>query len=337
MTDQTKRHLILSCTLAALVAMVGCTHDAVAPDTAVAVETPPIAQVVVTQEPGTGDGLVTYVVHVRSRETLSSFQGSLAFDPTAFTLVGNTVPVADGAAYMVNANGFGQGEVRFAAFTTTTFAHSDDIEAFRFSVRPNHAAEITSALDVIGTELGVALRSTRAGWTSSPLRLAHAGSCSISLWGDANADDAVSVPDAQQIARVTAGLSVADPSAVAGRGDVNADGDVNIIDAQQIARYSVGLSASARVNTSMPLTVSSLWVSPGAPSVSVGGTVQIVAVPRDVNFQNLTGCVAVTYSSDNTSVATVDANGLISGVHAGSAMITVSAGAQSLDITVTVH
>lgn len=69
------------------------------------------------------------------------------------------------------------------------------------------------------------------------------------LWGDVNKDQVVNIVDAQQIARASVGLSVANPACVSAAGDVNGDGSVNIVDAQQVARFAVGLPISGRVNT----------------------------------------------------------------------------------------
>jgi hypothetical protein len=88
-----------------------------------------------------------------------------------------------------------------------------------------------------------------AGW-----RLA--GAVAISLFasapgvlGDANGDGVVNIIDAQQVLRFSAGLSVANRTALSAFGDVTGDGLVNVVDAQQIARYVVGLSALGRVKT----------------------------------------------------------------------------------------
>ena len=123
-------------------------------------------------------------------------------------------------------------------------------------------------------------------------------------------------------------------------GDVNDDGGVSIIDAQQIARFSVGLSAAARVNTSATVlpTVASVALTPGAaPAVAVGGTVALAAEPRDSTGGSLAGCQAVTWSSSATAVATVSAEGVVTGVSAGSATITAEAGGRTATVAVTVQ
>ncbi len=81
--------------------------------------------------------------------------------------------------------------------------------------------------------------------------------------------------------------------------------------------------------------VASVTVSPGAPTVQVGQTAQLTATPKDANGTPLTGRV-VTWSSDNTSAATVDGSGLVTGVAAGSATITATSEGQSGTASVTV-
>lgn len=158
-------------------------------------------------------------------------------------------------------------------------------------------------------------------------------------WGDANADGIVNIIDAQQIARFTVGLSVANAVALEARGDVTADGSVNIIDAQQIARFTVGLAAAARINTLLyePPAVTAVGVTPAsAQTVAVGGRLALVAEAQDAAGAPLGGCVPITWASSNTSVATVTDAGEVVGVAAGTAVITASAGGQSASVTVTV-
>jgi hypothetical protein len=81
--------------------------------------------------------------------------------------------------------------------------------------------------------------------------------------------------------------------------------------------------------------VASVSVSPASPSVAVGQSVQLTATPRDANGNPLSGRV-VTWTSGNTGVATVSANGLVTGVGAGSAAITATSEGKSGAATVTV-
>ena len=102
-------------------------------------------------------------------------------------------------------------------------------------------------------------------------------------------------------------------------GDVNGDsistpmgdGTVNIIDAQQIARYSVGLTAAARISTavSVPPAITLVVVGPARKGVSVGGTVNLTAEPRDISGTPQTDCVTLTWASSDTAIARVGDNG----------------------------
>src|SRR5213078_2020090 len=69
--------------------------------------------------------------------------------------------------------------------------------------------------------------------------------------------------------------------------------------------------------------VASVVVSPATASRQVGQTVQLTATPQDASGNPLAGRV-VTWSSSNTSVATVSGSGLVTGVAAGPATITAT-------------
>lgn len=72
--------------------------------------------------------------------------------------------------------------------------------------------------------------------------------------------------------------------------------------------------------------LTSVSVAPATSSIAVGATQQLTAAPLDQVGNPFTAAPAtVTWSSDNTAVATVDAAGLVTGVSAGSAIITASA------------
>src|SRR5437762_4623993 len=83
------------------------------------------------------------------------------------------------------------------------------------------------------------------------------------------------------------------------------------------------------------IPVASVAVSPASPSVQVGATTQLSVVTRDANNNVLTGRV-VTWSSGNPLIASVNANGLVSGVGAGSTNITASSEGKTGSASVTV-
>jgi uncharacterized protein YjdB len=84
-------------------------------------------------------------------------------------------------------------------------------------------------------------------------------------------------------------------------------------------------SGTLTVNAPAPVPVASISVSPSAPSIQVGATVQLSAVTRDAGGNVLTGR-AISWSSSNTSVATVSSSGLVSALAAGLATITATSG-----------
>src|SRR6266568_4146382 len=78
--------------------------------------------------------------------------------------------------------------------------------------------------------------------------------------------------------------------------------------------------------------LTNVTVSPSAPTIPIGGTVQLTSVPTDQNGSTFIGATT-TYTSGNVSVATVDSNtGLVRGVSAGIATITakVTSGTMSV-------
>ena len=159
------------------------------------------------------------------------------------------------------------------------------------------------------------------------------------IWGDANGDGSVNIIDAQQLARFSVGLAVSNSVAVQTFGDVNADAAVNIVDAQQVARFSVGLSAAPRVNTAYSVVppVTSVSVAPPTSTINVGSAAQMTVTPLDAGANSIAGCVAVTYSSNDPSKASVSATGLVTGVAAGGVVITATAGGVSGTSAVTVN
>lgn len=86
-------------------------------------------------------------------------------------------------------------------------------------------------------------------------------------------------------------------------------------------------SASVKV-TVIEIPIDSLTMSDASATISVGGTKQLSV---EILPENTTDDKTVTWASANADVATVDANGLVTGVKAGTTKVTATVG----DLTVT--
>ncbi|HKR09473.1 MAG TPA: Ig-like domain-containing protein [Gemmatimonadaceae bacterium] len=84
-----------------------------------------------------------------------------------------------------------------------------------------------------------------------------------------------------------------------------------------------------------PAPVAAVAVSPAAATLAVGGTQQLTASTKDSTGAALSGRTVV-WSSSNSSAATVDGNGLVSAVAAGSANIVATSEGVSGTATITV-
>ncbi|MBX6333355.1 MAG: Ig-like domain-containing protein, partial [Gemmatimonadaceae bacterium] len=86
-----------------------------------------------------------------------------------------------------------------------------------------------------------------------------------------------------------------------------------------------------------PAPVATVTVSPDTVTITVGGSVTLVATLLDVLNNVLTGRT-VTWSSSDTTVAIVDeASGAVHGVNPGTAIITATSEGKSGASTVTVN
>src|SRR5207247_320325 len=101
-----------------------------------------------------------------------------------------------------------------------------------------------------------------------------------------------------------------------------------------ITATSEGKSGTSSISvTNVP--VATVDVTPPSASVQAGQTVQLTATPKDAGGNPLSGRT-VTWSSSNTSVATVSSSGLVSGVTPGSATITATSEGKSGTSSITV-
>lgn len=101
-----------------------------------------------------------------------------------------------------------------------------------------------------------------------------------------------------------------------------------------ITASSEGKSATARVAASL-VPVESITLSPGSTTIAAGRTVQLVARVVDAAGTTLTGR-AITWSTDQPSIATVDNGGLVTGISTGRAAITASVDGKSATASIDV-
>ncbi len=99
-----------------------------------------------------------------------------------------------------------------------------------------------------------------------------------------------------------------------------------------VALLAVGCSDNA---TQPGEPVARVDVAPTAPSLTVGGTVQLSATVRDRNNQELPDR-PVSWSSDRAAIATVSSAGLVTARDVGTAIITAASGGKQATATVTV-
>ena len=85
----------------------------------------------------------------------------------------------------------------------------------------------------------------------------------------------------------------------------------------------------------MPVAVASVEVLPSAETIAVGAPLQLAAEAFDADGQAVAGA-EFSWESSQTSVATVDASGLVTGVGEGTATITASSGSAQGTATITV-
>ena len=96
-----------------------------------------------------------------------------------------------------------------------------------------------------------------------------------------------------------------------------------------------GKQASATV-TVRAVPVAAVQVTPSTAQTVVGQTVTLTATTRDASGNTLTGRI-VGWSSSNTAAATVNANGVVTGVSSGTATITATSEGVSGTASVTVN
>jgi uncharacterized protein YjdB len=99
-----------------------------------------------------------------------------------------------------------------------------------------------------------------------------------------------------------------------------------------ITATSEGKSGTTSV-TVVAVPVASVTIQPASPdTVFIGYTAQLTAITKDADGGVLSGR-AVTWHSNNTAIATIDATGLVSGVAAGSTTIMATSEGKTASVT----
>lgn len=138
--------------------------------------------------------------------------------------------------------------------------------------------------------------------------------------------------DGQIMTDVTFSWSSTDGSVatVAADGTATAEGD---------GTAEIVVSASGRADTAaiqVQQAVDSIQVAPESVTVPAGDTAQLAATPVDANGHTVSAA-QVSWSSSNSSVATVDEDGTVTGESGGTATVTASAAGRSDEVDVTVE
>jgi hypothetical protein len=92
----------------------------------------------------------------------------------------------------------------------------------------------------------------------------------------------------------------------------------------QITASASGVTSSADTLTITAPAVATIAVSPSSPSIAVGATQQFTATAKDSGGNTISG-VTFTWASSTAAVATINSNGVATGVSAGTTQITASA------------
>src|SRR2546425_1586027 len=135
---------------------------------------------------------------------------------------------------------------------------------------------------------------------------------------------------------VTGGL-ISDRYSINGRHYIRYRAGVDTGTIKLTVRVTPGTTGDTAVVTVTNVEVAQVMVTPGATSLPVGQATQFFATPTDASGNPVSGS-EVTWSTSNTSVASVSASGLVRGVSTGNAKIKVTSHGHSgsSDIAVTV-
>src|SRR5438094_674166 len=338
---------------AAAVVVGACAKEVASPAAPAGGTTPVTLQL---SAPDAAPGASVAVV-LRAAEPLAAIQETVAFDPQRLRYE----RPGDGAdLVVVNDQAAAQGSLRILATNPQGLAPTGVTLVFTVT-----ASGYTEG--VRGTlELAVAPDNSLV-WGTVPAAPSRAAGTSPSggyRFGDATLDGLINVFDVLLLNNVSTGAATlapqpfllanvrpvnggasatgvpptCDPATTCRPGVTPADaqspdGRIDATDAAAVASVVVGVSVPvvgqlAPAPGAPDTSVASVTISPATGSIRVGQTLQLTATPKDLAGGTLTGRT-VTWTSSNTSVATVSGSGLVASVTAGSATITATSEGKS--------
>jgi uncharacterized protein YjdB len=202
-----------------------------------------------------------------------------------------------------------------------TVSRSGDVSA----VAPGYAVITATCLGMSGTSIITVASDTVASVEVSP------ASASLSVGGTQQL-----VATAKDAAGNTLGGRIVTWSSDNSAATVSASGLVTgaATGTAHVTATCEGKTGSSTITVTIA-PVASVSVSPASASVAVGATTPLTATPKDASGNALTGRT-ITWASDNTAAATVNASGVVSGLAAGTAHVTATCEGQSGSSTITV-
>ena len=138
-----------------------------------------------------------------------------------------------------------------------------------------------------------------------------------------------------QNGQLMTGVSVRWATSDASVATVDASGLVTAVGSGTATVTATAGSASGAATVTVAQSATSVTVSPSTAMVAPGDTLRLTAEATDQNGQPIAG-MSVRWATNDASVATVDASGLVTAVGSGTATVTATAGSASGAATVTV-
>jgi hypothetical protein len=102
-----------------------------------------------------------------------------------------------------------------------------------------------------------------------------------------------------------------------------------------LAALLLSIQLSCRSDSSSPVPISTVTLTPATGSVNVGTTLSLTALAQDAKGNELTGR-PFTFTSSDTNMATVSTTGVVTGIAPGSVSVTATSDTKSAQAVVTV-